>query len=64
VSELIVKTALFTVPQDLVGFSCLLESFFGVLVAGVAVWMEFESQLAVGGFELVSDTLRLTPRIS
>ncbi len=52
-AELVVDTSFFTVPQDLVGFGGLLELLFGFLVAGVAVGMELERQLAVGGFELV-----------
>ena len=52
VAELIVFLAFLRVGEHIVGFGCLLEFLFGLLVAWIFVWVVFDSQLAVGFLKL------------
>ncbi len=47
VTVMIIKPPFFRVPQDLVSFGGFLEFFFGFFIAGIAVWMILEGNLAV-----------------
>ncbi len=50
-AEAIVGGALLRVAQDAIGLGGFLEFLFGVVVAGIAIGMKFERQLAVGGLK-------------
>jgi hypothetical protein len=52
VAVAIVERALFWVRQNLIGLRRVFEARLGLLVAEIAVWMQFEGQLAVGPLQL------------
>jgi hypothetical protein len=52
VAVAIVQSALFGVRQHLIGLRRLLEARLGLLVVGVAVWMELKGKLAVCPLQL------------
>ncbi len=53
VAEAIVGGALLRIAEHLIGLAAFLESLLGFLVAGIAVGMMLEGQLAVSRFQLL-----------
>ena len=52
-TELVVGLAFLWILQDLVGFPELLEALLGLFVAGVAIGMELQGELAIRGLDFI-----------
>jgi hypothetical protein len=68
VAELVVDVTFFWIPQNLVGFSCLFEPFFSLLIPRVSVRMVIKRQftvcflyLFVGGISVYTENLIVIP---
>ncbi len=64
VTEAVVHVALVGVGEDRVGLGRFLELLFGCLVAGIAIGMVLQRQLAVRALDFLSVAVRATPSTS
>ena len=62
--EAVVRRALLRIAQDAIGLGGFLELLFGVLIAGIAVGVMRQGELAVGRLKNLSSQSRTTPRTS
>ena len=62
VAEAVVQAALLAVGEHGVGFRGFLERFFGLVIAGIAVGMILQRELAVRALDLLIRGLRARPR--
>ena len=63
VAETVVGGPFLVVLEDLIGLGKALEFFFGLLVSGVLVRMEFHRQLAVGLLDILRGGVAADPNI-
>jgi hypothetical protein len=50
-AEPVIGGAFLRIAQNTIGFGGLLELFFGLVIAGIAIGMKFQCKLAIGSFE-------------